>query len=107
VTQARQKSGKMDFDDRTGTPRQPHNLAMEQTLTAPLNNTTDFLVIISFLVELILIRSFVRSFIRVVLATLAKRRLIMNRCSIANFVNVSYPLAIDRPESLDSSSLSL
>ena len=53
----------MDFDDRTGTPRQPHNFAMEQTLTAPLNNTTDFLVIISFLVDLILIRSFVRSFI--------------------------------------------
>jgi uncharacterized membrane protein YeiB len=35
----------MDFDDRSDTSRQ-FNMSMEQTLTAPLNNTVDFLVII-------------------------------------------------------------
>lgn len=33
----------MDFDDHTGTPRQRHSLVMDQTLTAPLNNTIDFM----------------------------------------------------------------
>lgn len=35
----------MDFDDRNDTSRQYGAMSMEQTLTAPLNNTIDFLVI--------------------------------------------------------------
>ena len=35
----------MDFDDRNDTARQYSTMSMEQTLTAPLNNTIDFLVI--------------------------------------------------------------
>jgi len=35
----------MDFDDRNDSSRQYGAMSMEQTLTAPLNNTIDFLVI--------------------------------------------------------------
>lgn len=36
----------MDSDDRADTFRQSNAMYMDQTLTAPLNNTVDFLVII-------------------------------------------------------------
>jgi hypothetical protein len=35
----------MDFDDQSETTRHSNTLSMGQTLTAPLNNTIDFLVI--------------------------------------------------------------
>lgn len=35
----------MDLDDRSPTPRQTQRLSVDQTLTAPLNNTVDFYVI--------------------------------------------------------------
>ena len=97
----------MDFDDRTATPRQLHNRAMEQTLTAPLNNTTDFLVIISLLVELMLIRSFVHqgSAGNLGQTTVDYEQMLdskLRECKLSTCNR-----SIDRPESLDSSFLSL
>jgi hypothetical protein len=37
----------MDSDDQNENTRQYSNLSMGQTLTAPLNNTADFLVILT------------------------------------------------------------
>ncbi len=38
----------MDSDDQSESTRQFNTLSMAQTLTAPLNNTTDFFVIIIY-----------------------------------------------------------
>lgn len=68
----------MDLDDRTTTPRQFQTMSMEQTVTAPLNNTVDFLVTIFVDWKLIFVFS---SFCRVSAMIMGKQRLPTSRCS--------------------------